>query len=101
VGGLVGIVAGRPPWRQETLWTSLLKGLFGFGVGIALYWGARKLLGGMHLSLATGLGAPDRPLADLPFILGPAIGALWGILVELDDSVGSAKQQPPQPAARR
>ena len=30
-------MAGRPPWRQETIWTSLLKGIFGFGVGLGLY----------------------------------------------------------------
>jgi hypothetical protein len=89
VGALAGVVAGRPPWRQETFWTSLLKGIFGFGVGVALYFGARKLLGGMHLAFATGMGAPDRPLVEIPFLLGPVIGAIWGILVEVDDGVGS------------
>jgi hypothetical protein len=88
VGGLVGVVAGRPPWRQETIWTSLLKGLFGFGVGLALYFGAHKLLGGMHLAFATGLGAPDKPFVEVPFLLGPVIGAIWGILVEVDDGAG-------------
>jgi hypothetical protein len=91
VGGLVGVVAGRPPWKQETVWTSLLKGIFGFGVGLALYFGARKLLGGMHLAFATGLGAPDKPLVEVPFLLGPVIGAIWGILVEVDDGVGARK----------
>ena len=90
VGGLVGIIAGRPPWRQETLWTSWLKGIFGFAIGLGLYWGARKLLGGVHASFAAGLGAPpDRPLVEVPFLLGPAIGALWGLLVEVDDSSGA------------
>jgi len=90
VGGLVGIIAGRPPWRQETLWTSWLKGIFGFAIGLGLFWGARKLLGGVHASFAVGLGAPpDRPFVEIPFLLGPAIGALWGVLVEVDDSSGA------------
>jgi hypothetical protein len=95
VGALVGIVAGRPPWRQDTLWTSLLKGIFGFAIGLGLYWGARKLLGGAHLPIATSYGAPDRPLVEVPFLLAPMIGAIWGIFVELDDSSGAAarKQQ--------
>lgn len=100
VGGLVGIVAGRPPWRQETLWTSWLKGIFGFLIGLGLYWGTRKLLGGMHLAFATGLGAPDKPLVELPFLLAPVVGAIWGILVEVDDASGpdaSGKTPPAKP----
>lgn len=90
IGGLVGIVAGRPPWKQETLWTSWLKGIFGFGIGLALYWGARKLLGGVHASFTIGQGTKvDGPMVDVPFLLGPAVGALWGTLVEIDDSIGS------------
>jgi hypothetical protein len=110
IGAAAGIVAGRPPWRHETLWTPLIKGIVGFGVGVGLYLGARKLLGGTHLAFATGLGAPDKALVEIPFLIGPAIGALWGILVELDDSVGAegrakagapAKPQPPSAPARK
>lgn len=99
VGGLGGVVAGRPPWRQETIWTSLLKGLFGFGVGLGLYFLARKLLGGMHLAFATGLGAPNEPLVDIPFLLGPAIGAVLGILFEVDDGGKSPEKAVAKPAA--
>jgi hypothetical protein len=100
IGGLAGVVTGRPPWRQETQWTSMLKGIFGFGIGLLLAWAARKLLGGAHLAFATGLGAPDRPLVELPFLLGPAIGALFGILIEVDDAGGAedrAKAATPPP----
>ena len=89
VGGLVGILCGKPPWRQDTFWTTALKGIFGAAVGCLLYWGAGKLLGGLHVSLAAKLGAPDRPLIDLPVLIGPLIGAAWGAFVELDDG-GSA-----------
>jgi hypothetical protein len=93
IGGLAGIVCGRPPWRQDTTWTSALKGLVGVGVGIGLYFLSRKLLGGAHLASASKLvgAAADRPLVELPILLGPVVGALWGIFVEVDDSPGPAK----------
>ncbi len=90
VGALVGVVCGKAIWRQETLFTPLLKAIFGFGIGALLYLGAHKLLGGMHLALATGLGAPDRPLLEVPFLFGPLIGIIWGAFIEVDDS-GSGK----------
>jgi hypothetical protein len=86
IGGVAGMLCGRPPWRQDTIWTTALKGIFGAVVGGALFWGAGKLFGGMHLSFVSKLGVPaDRPLADIPVLLGPVIGALWGIFVEVDD----------------
>jgi hypothetical protein len=86
IGALVGVLGGRPPWRQETVWTPLLKGIFGVVVGIGLYWLARKIFGSTHLELAVKLGAPDKPIPDVSVVLGPMVGAIWGILVELDDS---------------
>jgi hypothetical protein len=97
IGGLAGIVSGRPPWRQETIWTTALKGIFGALVGGALYWAARKLLGGAHLGIAGRLGLPDRPVVELPALLGPLIGALWGIFVEIDDSVGDKAKPAAKP----
>jgi hypothetical protein len=88
LGAVVGVLGGRPPWRQETIWTPLLKGIFGIVVGVGLYWVAHKLLGSMRLDFAVKLGAPDKPIIDVPVVLGPMIGAVWGILVELDDSGG-------------
>ncbi|MDB4981115.1 MAG: hypothetical protein JWM82_1867 [Myxococcales bacterium] len=86
IGALVGIFGGRPPWRQETIWTPALKGIFGVVIGIGLYWLAHKVLDGVHFALAVKLGAPDKPIPDVPVVLGPMIGAVWGALVELDDS---------------
>jgi hypothetical protein len=94
IGGLAGILGGRPPWRQETIWTPLLKGVFGIVIGIGLYWVARKLFWNTRLDLAVSLGAPDKPIADVPVVLGPIIGGLWGILVELDDSGSSSPDGP-------
>ncbi|HZL20810.1 MAG TPA: hypothetical protein VFG23_23960, partial [Polyangia bacterium] len=99
IGGLTGVVAGRPPWRQETVWTTALKGIFGALVGCGLYWAARKVLGGAHLAMVGRLGLPDRPLVELPALLGPLIGAVWGIFVEIDDGIG-AKPAAAKPARR-
>lgn len=90
VGALVGVVCGKAIWRQETLFTPLLKAIFGFGIGALLYYGAHKLLGGMHLAFATGLGAPDKPLLEVPILFAPLIGIIWGAFIEVDDS-GSGK----------
>jgi hypothetical protein len=102
IGALVGMICGKPPWRQDTFWTSALKGIGGLVVGVLLYLGARKLLGGVHLSLPAALGAPaDSSIAELPIVLGPLIGALWGCFIEVDDGGGSAagdKGKPKQPA---
>ncbi len=99
VGGLVGILCGKPPWRQDTVWTTALKGIFGAAVGGALFWGAGKLLGGLHIALAAKLGAPDRPVIDLPLLIAPLIGAAWGAFVELDDG-GSTKAAPAKKPAK-
>ncbi|MCC6750201.1 MAG: hypothetical protein IT371_21215 [Deltaproteobacteria bacterium] len=81
IGALVGIVAGRPFWRHETFWTPLIKGLFGFGVGVGLYALAVKVLGDPKLTFV-GL---DARLSGAPYVLGGLIGILYGIFVEVDD----------------
>jgi hypothetical protein len=101
IGGLVGILCGKPPWRQDTVWTTALKGIFGAVIGGALYWGLGKILPGAHLALAAKLGAPDRPLIDLPVLIGPFIGAVWGAFVELDDGGSSAGAKGKDPAPKR
>jgi hypothetical protein len=100
IGGLVGMICGKPPWRQDTFWTSAIKGLVGVGVGIGLFWLGRKLLGGMHVSLPASLGAPpDSSIAELPILLGPLVGAIWGGIVEIDDG-GTSKSAEQKPAAK-
>ncbi|HXU04404.1 MAG TPA: hypothetical protein VN903_25760 [Polyangia bacterium] len=90
IGAIVGMICGKPPWKQDTFWTSALKGIGGLIVGSLMYWGGSKLLGGLHISLPAALGAqPDRSVAELPILLGPLVGALWGAFIEVDDG-GSA-----------
>ena len=88
VGALVGVVCGRAPWRHETIWTPILKAFFVLLVGMGLYFGARKLLGGVHLPLSFLPTSATRPIPEVPAILGPLIGILYGVFVEIDDRSG-------------
>ncbi|HEY0712394.1 MAG TPA: hypothetical protein VGF45_06955, partial [Polyangia bacterium] len=94
VGFLVGIVCGKPLWRQETLWTPALKGVVGAAILAGLYWGAQKLLGGFSVPLPAALnqvtGGEGRPLVEVPLLLAPALAIIYGIFVEVDDGGSKA-----------
>src|SRR6266545_1336355 len=87
VGFVVGLVVGRPFWshlldRKSTVWTSVLKGLFGFGVGAGLYALGHKVVGDPVLALA----GQARPLTAWTYLFGGLVGAIYGAWVELDDA---------------
>lgn len=88
VGALVGLVAGRPPWAAETIFTPLIKMIFGGIVGAGLCALGLKFLPSSELALGS-LGAVSLQS-------GPAlslfIGIVYGILVEVDDA-GSKPQR--------
>ena len=97
IGAFVGLLAGRPIWshvadKSSTVWTAVLKGIFGYGVAVGLYALVAKAWGGFNLSLA----GETRNLYDWQFILGGGIGALWGAFVEMDDAPAKQKKQPKQ-----
>jgi len=98
VGFLVGLVCGKPPWRQETIWTTVVKGVLGAAVCMGLFWVAQKALGGMQApaQILAPLGITGSPaLVAVPVLLGPLIGILYGVFVEVDDGGKSAgKDQP-------
>jgi len=85
VGFVVGLVCGKALWRQETLWTPALKGLFGAVVTTGLYWGATKLFGGLRLPITAQLGLPNQPVVGVPLLLAPVLGIVYGVFVEIDD----------------
>jgi hypothetical protein len=85
IGFLVGIVCGKAIWRHDTLVTPLLKGIVGFLLGMGLYWLAGKALGGVPSPLAIPNVEPGTKIAAIPLLIGPAIGILYGIFVEVDD----------------
>jgi hypothetical protein len=80
-GALVGLLCGRAPWRADTIWTPVLKMLFGTLVGAGLYALGSRFLPGMTFSVQ---GVGDLGLRD-GTILAPAIGLLYGLFVEVDD----------------
>jgi hypothetical protein len=91
VGAVVGVICGKPPWRHETLWTPTVKALFGFAVGAGLYYAWHRVAGDFELPMAAKLGAPAAPMANIPYLLGGAIGIVYGAFVEIDDGGKSGK----------
>lgn len=92
VGFVTGIVCGRPLWRQETLWTPVVKGLVGAAVCSLILFGARKFLGGLTIPLPASLNVPERPWAQVPLLYGAVLGIVYGILVEIDDGGAAAEK---------
>ena len=95
VGLLVGLFCGRPIWqnliaKEHTVWSSVLKGVFGFGVCIGLYALAHNALGDPSIEVAS---VGRHPVTDLTYVFAPIVGILWGLLVEIDDAL-DAKPAP-------
>ena len=86
-GAVVGVVAGRAPWRAETLWTPAIKAIFGAIIG--------GVLGGLALYILPSPNASMLTIGVYPLtgalLTIPAVGALFGAFVELDDG-GTAKK---------
>lgn len=99
VGAVVGVVAGRAPWRAETIWTPVIKMVIGALVGTGLCaLGLRFLPDSVfHVKQLGDLG--ELHLHSAP-MLAPLIGILYGIFVEVDDG-GNKKPAPPGPPASR
>ncbi len=81
VGALVGLIAGRAPWKAETAWTPVVKMIVGAVIG-----GGLAALG-FHFVPAKSFTIPT--LGELSLASGPVlalgIGILYGIFVEVDD----------------
>jgi hypothetical protein len=103
VGALVGLLCGRPVWSHlrdssSTMWTAILKAVVGYGVGVGLYALVAKAWGGFELALM----GEARNVVDWTFVLGGAIGAIYGAFVEVDDAApaGAAKPSATKPGAK-
>jgi hypothetical protein len=94
VGALVGVVCGRAPWRSETIWTPVVKAIVGGLIGLGLAFVGTRFLPEQKLAVQ-GLGTLDTHGAPL---LAVAVGALYGIFVEVDD--GGAGRTEKKSAAR-
>ena len=96
VGALVGVVAGRAPWKAETIWTPVLKMVVGAAIGSGLAAAGLHVLPTTTFSI-NGLG--DLSLASAP-VLALGVGVLYGVFVELDDG-GEKATDPQKPAAKK
>ncbi len=102
IGAIVGLFVGKPIWslirdKESTSVISILKAVFGFGIGCGLY------------AIVAKAWNPDpeafkiagQAVLAWPPTLGGAIGAIYGGFVEIDDAIGddkaaaSAKKQLP------
>jgi hypothetical protein len=96
VGALVGVVAGRAPWKAETIWTPVLKMVVGAGIGAGLAALGLRVMPSTTFAI-NGIG--ELSLAGAP-VLSLGVGVLYGIFVELDDG-GEKASEPPKPAAKK
>jgi hypothetical protein len=91
-GALVGLVAGTPLWKlitdkNATSWVSVLKAIFGFGVGCGLYALVAKVWGGFELTLDF-LEPQARLVQHWQPVFGAAVGGFLGAFFEIDDAIG-------------
>lgn len=92
VGALVGLIAGTPLWKlitdkNATSWVSVLKAIFGFGVGCGLYALVAKVWGGFELTLDF-LEPKARLVQHWQPVFGAAVGGFLGAFFEIDDAIG-------------
>ncbi len=91
VGAAVGLLVGKPFWahlraKGGTIFTPILKTIFGYGIAVGIYALVAKVWGGFDLEIAE----ETRNVYDWQYIMAPAIGALYGAFVELDDASDAA-----------
>jgi hypothetical protein len=92
VGLLTGFVSGRPPWAGDNVrgaaWvSSVFKGIVGFGVCVGLYFLADWLV---RLELW------GRTPTEWYFGFGAVLGVVYATFIEIDDSIGAAKDDGPK-----
>src|SRR5579871_4408052 len=99
VGALVGVVCGRAPWRSETIWTPVVKMIFGAVVGVGLCALGRHVLPDAALPKVQNVALTLHSGS----VLAAAIGVLYGMFVEIDDGgkaekAKEAAKEPPTAA---
>lgn len=97
VSGTTGVFAGRPPWHEGAWIEATLKGLVGVGIGALLYWVSARWA---SFSVPFPGLAESTPWTRLPAVFAPAIAAVYGSLVELDNT-GDPGKGASQAAARK
>lgn len=90
IGALVGLIAGRPVWshlrdRSSTVWTAVIKAIFGAGVAVGLYAVVSRVWGGCSVAIPQVAEGP-RLIQDWQFVFGAAVGGIFGAFTEWDDA---------------
>lgn len=108
-GALVGLIAGRPIWalitdKEGTSWVSILKALFGFGVGCGLYALASNFLTGLEFSISALGDSKVRAFHDWQPVFAASVGGFLGAFFEIDDAIGggdaAGAKKPALPAGK-
>lgn len=84
-GATAGILAGKPPWRHQAWIEALLKAVAGLATGALVYWLASDY-GAIGLPFEVAGVAAGTPWPELPLLYIPLVAALFGSLVELDNT---------------
>ena len=101
VGAVVGLVAGRAPWKAETIWTPVLKMVVGAGIGVGLAaLGVHCLPDASVYVKPLQTGLENVPVRSGP-ILAPIIGVLYGVFVEWDDGATKKDGAPKSAPAKK
>ncbi|MFO0655844.1 MAG: hypothetical protein U0787_12305 [Polyangia bacterium] len=91
LGATVGVVCGKAPWKAATLWTPILKMVFGAAIGVGLYAVGHRFMPALSLSID---GMANKLSIQSATVLAPIIGALYGLFVELDDGGADSPSAP-------
>lgn len=81
---LAGVFAGQPPWKTGAWIGSILKGVFGFGLGAGLYWVLQRFAPATDISGLLRAAEPTT-VATAPVAFMPIIASIYTMLVEMDD----------------
>lgn len=81
---LAGVFAGQPPWKTGAWIGSVLKGVFGFGLGAGLYWVLQRFAPATDISSVLRSTEPTT-IATAPLTFMPIIASIYTMLVEIDD----------------
>lgn len=95
---VAGIFAGQPPWKKGAWIGSILKGVFGFALGAGLYWLVQKFAPGVDLQGVLRSSEPTT-IATAPLTFMPIVGAIYSMLVEVDD--GAEEGSTADPASEK
>lgn len=88
IGATAGILCGKAPWRAEAWIEAVLKGVFGVGIAALVYWIGTSYLP-WSVPFALPYAASGTEWTSMPLLYAPVIGALFGMVVELDNDGGA------------